>query len=119
MLDLPTGAYPDKAALIFFGSEMTFYELRQESIRLANALSGLGIQVKDMGIYFSEGYGLSESTSLGISNPVLGLKKVGSIGIPFPDNDVRLVDVDQGETDVPDGQPGEIIMKGPLGVVTN
>jgi len=71
-------------------------------------------QVKDMGIYFSEGYGLSESTSLGISNPVLGLKKVGSIGIPFPDNDVRLVDVDQGETDVPDGQPGEIIMKGPL-----
>jgi long-chain acyl-CoA synthetase len=71
-------------------------------------------QVKDMGIYFSEGYGLSESTSLGISNPVLGLKKVGSIGIPFPDNDVRLVDVDNGETDVSDGQPGEIIMKGPL-----
>jgi len=71
-------------------------------------------QVKDMGIYFSEGYGLSESTSLGISNPVLGLKKVGSIGIPFPDNDVRLVDVDTGEKDVPDGQPGEIIMKGPL-----
>jgi len=71
-------------------------------------------QVRDMGIYFSEGYGLSESTSLGISNPVLGLKKVGSIGIPFPDNDVRLVDVDKGETDVPDGEPGEIIMKGPL-----
>jgi len=71
-------------------------------------------QVKDMGIYFSEGYGLSESTSLGISNPVLGLKKVGSIGIPFPDNDVRLVDVETGKTDVPDGQPGEIIMKGPL-----
>jgi long-chain acyl-CoA synthetase len=71
-------------------------------------------QVKDMGIYFSEGYGLSESTSLGISNPVLGLKKVGSIGIPFPDNDVRLVDVENGQNDVPDGQPGEIIMKGPL-----
>ncbi len=71
-------------------------------------------QVKDMGVYFSEGYGLSESTSLGISNPVLGLKKVGSIGIPFPDNDVRLVDVEQGKEDVPDGQPGEIIMKGPL-----
>jgi long-chain acyl-CoA synthetase len=71
-------------------------------------------QVKDMGIFFSEGYGLSESTSLGISNPVLGLKKAGSIGIPFPDNDVRLVDTETGETDVPDGQPGEIIMKGPL-----
>jgi long-chain acyl-CoA synthetase len=71
-------------------------------------------QIKDMGIFFSEGYGLSESTSLGISNPILGLKKVGSIGIPFPDNDVRLVDVQDGKEDVPKGQPGEIIMKGPL-----
>ncbi len=71
-------------------------------------------QIKDMGIFFSEGYGLSESTSLGISNPVLGLKKIGSIGIPFPDNDVRLVDIESGEKDVPQGQPGEIIMKGPL-----
>jgi long-chain acyl-CoA synthetase len=71
-------------------------------------------QVRDMGIFFSEGYGLSESTSLGISNPILGLKKIGSIGIPFPDNDVRLVDIQEGEEDVPKGQPGEIIMKGPL-----
>jgi long-chain acyl-CoA synthetase len=71
-------------------------------------------QVQDMGIFFSEGYGLTESTSVGISNPVLGLKKVGSIGVPFPDNDVRLVDVDKGVEDVPQGEPGEIIMKGPL-----
>lgn len=71
-------------------------------------------QVRDMGIFFSEGYGLTESTSLGISNPVLGLKKVGSIGVPLPDNDVRLVDVDKGVEDVSQGEPGEIIMKGPL-----
>jgi len=71
-------------------------------------------QVNDMGIYFNEGYGLSESTSVGIFSPVLGLKKVGSIGFPIPDTDVRLVDVEKGETDVPDGQPGEIIMKGPV-----
>lgn len=70
--------------------------------------------VNDMGIYFNEGYGLSESTSVGIFSPVLGLKKVGSIGFPIPDTDVRLVDVEKGETDVPDGQPGEIIMKGPV-----
>ena len=70
--------------------------------------------VKDMGIYFSEGYGLSESTSLGISNPVLGFKKAGSIGIPFPDMDVKLVDVDEGREEVGHGEPGEIIMKGPL-----
>ncbi len=71
-------------------------------------------RVQDMGITFSEGYGLSESTSLGISNPVLGMKKAGSIGIPFPDNDVRLVDVESGTSDVKPGEPGEIIMKGPL-----
>ncbi|MDP3040865.1 MAG: AMP-binding protein, partial [Deltaproteobacteria bacterium] len=71
-------------------------------------------QIRDMGIFFSEGYGLTESTSLGISNPILGLKKVGSIGIPFIDNDVRLVDLQEGIHDVPKGEPGEIIMKGPL-----
>jgi long-chain acyl-CoA synthetase len=71
-------------------------------------------QIKDMGIFFTEGYGLSESTSLGISNPILGLKKVGSIGIPYPENDVRLVDIQDGKEEVPQGDPGEIIMKGPL-----
>ncbi|MBU2262495.1 MAG: long-chain fatty acid--CoA ligase [Proteobacteria bacterium] len=71
-------------------------------------------RVQDMGISFSEGYGLSESTSLGAANPVLGLKKTGSIGIPFPDNDVRLVDVESGTEDVKPGEPGEIVMKGPL-----
>ncbi|HQI82572.1 MAG TPA: AMP-binding protein, partial [Deltaproteobacteria bacterium] len=71
-------------------------------------------KVQDMGIFFSEGYGLSESTSLGIANPILGMKKNGSIGIPFPDNDVRLVDIENGTTEVKPGEPGEIIMRGPL-----
>jgi len=71
-------------------------------------------RVKELGIPFSEGYGMSESTSLGIANPVLGLKKVGSIGVPLPDNDVRLVDIDGGTREVAPGEPGEIVMKGPL-----
>jgi long-chain acyl-CoA synthetase len=71
-------------------------------------------QIKDMGIFFGEGYGLTESSALGISNPILGLNKVGSIGIPYIDNDVRLVSVKDGVTDVKRGEPGEIIMKGPL-----
>jgi long-chain acyl-CoA synthetase len=70
-------------------------------------------QVKDMGIFFGEGYGLSESTALGISNPIWG-HKVGSIGVPLPDNDVRLVSIKDGVTDVKQGELGEIIMKGPL-----
>ena len=71
-------------------------------------------KIKDMGIFFSEGYRLSESTARGISNPILGLKKVGSIGIPFPNTDVRLVDLKEGKEKVPQGQPGEIIIKSPL-----
>ena len=70
-------------------------------------------QVKDMGIYFSEGWGMSETTSMGITNPVLGIKKVGSIGIPIPDTDVKLVDIADGVTEVSPGEPGEIIIKGP------
>jgi len=71
-------------------------------------------QVQDMGIFYGEGYGMSESTSLGISLPILGLKKAGSVGIPFIDNDVRLVDIEDGVEDVPQGEPGQIIMKGPF-----
>jgi long-chain acyl-CoA synthetase len=57
---------------------------------------------------------MSETTSLGIGNPVLGRKKTGSIGIPFPDMDVRLVDIESGRKDVPRGEPGELIVRGPL-----
>jgi len=71
-------------------------------------------KARDMGIAFSEGWGMSETTSLGIANPVFGLKKVGSIGIPFPDTDVKLVDVEEGKEEVPQGTPGEIIIKSPL-----
>ncbi|MFH1241017.1 MAG: long-chain fatty acid--CoA ligase [Pseudomonadota bacterium] len=71
-------------------------------------------QVADMGIFYTEGWGMSETTSLGISNPLLGLKKIGSIGIPWPDTDVRLVDVEEGKNEVPQGEPGEIMIKSPL-----
>jgi long-chain acyl-CoA synthetase len=71
-------------------------------------------QVKDMGIFFSEGWGMSETTSLGTANPIMGLKKVGSIGVPFPDTDIRIVDVDKGAKDVKPGEPGELLIRSPL-----
>lgn len=71
-------------------------------------------QVEDLGIAYSEGWGMSETTSLGIANPVMGLKKFGSIGIPFPGMDVKLVDLKTGTTEVPQGEPGELCIKGPL-----
>ncbi len=70
-------------------------------------------KVRDIGIFFGEGYGMSESTALGISNPILGVSKAGSIGVPYIDFDVRLVDVETGTEDVKPGEPGEILLKSP------
>ncbi len=70
-------------------------------------------QVKDLGIFFTEGWGMSESTSNGITTPLLGLKKTGSIGVPMPDNDIRIVDVENGLEEVKQGEPGELLIKGP------
>ena len=69
-------------------------------------------KVRDMGIFFSEGWGMSETVSSGISSPILR-HKVGSIGTPGPDNEVRLVDIETGLVDVKQGEPGEILIKGP------
>ncbi|HUN54408.1 MAG TPA: long-chain fatty acid--CoA ligase [Smithella sp.] len=68
--------------------------------------------VRNLGIFFSEGWGMSETAAMGIANPVMR-GKAGSIGVPLPDNDIRLVDLENGEKDVPLGEPGEILMKGP------
>jgi len=70
-------------------------------------------RLRDMGVFITEAWGMSESAGLGIANPILGKKKPGSIGLPVPDNDVRLVDIVDGVTDVPRGQPGEMLLKGP------
>ncbi|MBU2649090.1 long-chain fatty acid--CoA ligase [bacterium] len=71
-------------------------------------------KVENLGIFYGEGWGMSETTSLGIANPVMGLSKVGSIGIPFPMMDAKLVDIETGEKEVPIGEPGELLVKGPL-----
>ncbi len=59
-----------------------------------------------------EVYGMTETTPLITANPMLGLKKIGSVGIPMVGTEVRLVDPSTGEP-VPMGQPGEIVVKGP------
>ena len=60
-----------------------------------------------------EGYGLSEASPGTHTNPVHGPRKAGSIGLPLPDTDARLVDQDTGELNVPPGEPGELVIRGP------
>lgn len=65
------------------------------------------------GAVITEGYGMSETSNVLTCNPIGTLRKPGSVGIPFPDNDIRIVDIDTGTKDLPLGEPGEIIAKGP------
>jgi long-chain acyl-CoA synthetase len=63
------------------------------------------------GFEIIEGWGLTESGASTSANPFLGLKKVGSIGLPFQGTEMKIVN-DRGETQ-PVGQVGEIVVRGP------
>ncbi len=60
-----------------------------------------------------EGYGLSEASPVTHCNPLRGERKPGSIGIPYPDTDAKIVDLESGTKEMPVGQEGELIVKGP------
>ena len=60
-----------------------------------------------------EGYSLTEAQMAVIANPVRGPNKIGSVGLPLPDVDVRIVDSEDGTTPVPHGEVGEIVIRAP------
>ena len=60
-----------------------------------------------------EGYSLTEGMMACCVNPVQGTKKLGSIGLPLPDVEVRIVDADTGERLLPANEVGEMIMHAP------
>jgi long-chain acyl-CoA synthetase len=66
------------------------------------------------GAVIVEGFGLTETSPVTHINPFAGGKrKVGSIGIPISDTECRIVDLNDGKTDVPVGETGELLIKGP------
>ncbi|HRQ22595.1 MAG TPA: long-chain fatty acid--CoA ligase [Anaerolineales bacterium] len=60
-----------------------------------------------------EGYGLSEAPTATHCNPIEGVNKTGSIGMPLPDVEVKIISLDDGETELPQGEIGEIVLHGP------
>jgi long-chain acyl-CoA synthetase len=60
-----------------------------------------------------EGYSLTEGMMACCVNPVKGTNKIGSIGLPLPDVEVRIVDAESGEQEMPTGEVGEMIMRAP------
>lgn len=64
------------------------------------------------GAQLIEGYGLTEAVTAIMANPYKGQKKLGSIGLPFPDVDCKIVSLD-GTKDLPPGETGEIVLRSP------
>jgi long-chain acyl-CoA synthetase len=60
-----------------------------------------------------EGYGLSEASPITHGNPAYGQSRIGTIGLPWPDTEVKIVDVETGERTVPVGETGELCVRGP------
>jgi long-chain acyl-CoA synthetase len=61
----------------------------------------------------NEGYGLSEASPVTHSTPSLGRRKPGSIGLPLSDTDIKIVDLEIGEREMPLGEEGELCIAGP------
>lgn len=59
-----------------------------------------------------EGYGLTEASPVTHANPIYGQRKTGTIGVPLPDTEAKIVDMRTGE-DLPVGAIGELAVRGP------
>ncbi|MDF0667400.1 MAG: long-chain fatty acid--CoA ligase [Nitrospira sp.] len=93
------------------------YDLRSLRVCLSGA-SSLPADVQKRfenltGARISEGYGLTEASPATHCNPIHGEHPPGSMGLPFPDTEARVVDPATGLEDVPDGETGELIVRGP------
>ncbi len=90
-----------------------------KSIRACiSGAAGLPVEVQTRfeqltGGHLVEGYGLSESSPVTHSNPIFGRNKIGTIGLPFPDTDAKIMDVETGTVEMPVGESGELVIRGP------
>lgn len=60
-----------------------------------------------------EGYGLSEASPVTHCNPLDGNGRPGTIGLPLPDTEARIMDEETGTREMPVGEPGELVIRGP------
>jgi len=80
--------------------------------------AGLPVEVQQRfqeltGARLVEGYGLSEASPVTHANPIFGENRVGTIGVPWPDTEARIVDLETGEKVLGVGEEGELCVRGP------
>lgn len=97
--------------------DLNKYDL--SSIRACiSGAAGLPVEVQERfqeitGARLVEGYGLSEASPVTHANPLFGDNRVGTIGLPWPDTEVKIVDVDTGLQTLGVGEVGELCLRGP------
>ncbi|WP_167041748.1 long-chain-fatty-acid--CoA ligase [Salinibacterium sp. ZJ454] len=67
----------------------------------------------ETGGYLVEGYGLSECSPVLMANPVADTRVAGTVGLPLPNTECRVVDPENPTVDVPAGSEGELLVRGP------
>lgn len=60
-----------------------------------------------------EGYGMTESSPVALGNPIGPSRRPGTVGVPFPSTDIRVVDPEDPSVDRPLGETGELLLRGP------
>lgn len=111
---------PTMYALIVDHPEAKKYNLRSVKFCISGAAPlPPEVQKKFMemtGAVLVEGYGLTEASPVTHCNPLdptMKTVKIGSIGIPWPDTDAKIVDVETGTREMQVGEVGELVVKGP------
>lgn len=92
------------------------YDLHSIRACLSGA-AGLPVEVQTKfqeltGGHLVEGYGLSEASPVVAANPVFGANRIGTIGLPWPDTDIKLMDMETGNQEVAPGEAGELCVHG-------
>jgi long-chain acyl-CoA synthetase len=110
-------AVPTIYAAINSAKDITEYNLKSINYCVSGG-AGLPVDVKKeferlTGCVLVEGYGLSESSPVVCANPISGVNKAGSIGIPFPQTTVEIVSLEDKKTVMPQGEKGELCVRGP------
>jgi len=116
----PTWGIMSPALYTMLINEEAFRKLDFSSLRMCFSgaapfsVEGLNAVEKVVGKgKVTEGLAMTETSPIYTANPFKGMRKVGSVGIPFPSTLVKIVDIATGDEEMPLGEPGEIIVHGP------
>ncbi|MCI0475785.1 MAG: long-chain fatty acid--CoA ligase [Anaerolineales bacterium] len=97
--------------------DLAKYDVKSIKVCISGA-AGLPVEVQKKfqdltGARLVEGYGLSESTPVLTANPIFGDNRIGTIGVPWPDTEVKVMDLEEGTKEMSVGEVGELVARGP------